>query len=76
MVVGTFRLDAGFSLAVLAACAGTLYYWWAALLIVKTLQLSPIAVWPVRVLVYVLLVVWLIHATVQRRRPVSSLGSR
>ena len=46
VVVGTLRLGADFSLALLAASAGALYYWWAAPLIVKTLQLPPAAAWP------------------------------
>jgi hypothetical protein len=63
IVVRALRLDAVFSLTLLAAGAGALYYWWAAPLIVGALQLPPFAAWPLRGLIYLLLIVWLVRAT-------------
>ncbi len=63
VIVRALRLNAVVSLTLLAVSAGALYYWWAAPLIVGALQLPPIAAWPLRGLIYLLLIVWLIRAT-------------
>lgn len=62
VVVFSLRLSGDLAMAILGALAGTLYYWWAAPLIVRTLQLPPIAAWPLRLAVYALLAVWFVHA--------------
>jgi hypothetical protein len=62
LLVWGLGLSVAFSLPLLAAAAGTLYYWWAAPLVVRALGLPEMAVWFLRMGVYALLVFWLVRA--------------